>query len=126
MHDPWWPGEAPQAREATPAAPATVADDTPAATGLPGVLVPVLALAWLAAGPWFGHHADHFGPGFAPMLVWMFTYPVVAIVQIVAAIAQLHRYRDGRFGSRFRAWRLTVWALAAVGYITLPIAAFLQ
>lgn len=128
MQDPWWPGTPPPARDTTPTpptpAPREDADALP--LGRPGILVPVLGLAWLAAGPWFGHHAAHFGPGFLPMMVWMFTYPVVAIVHVVAAIAQFHRYRDGRFGHRFRAWRLAVWALAAIAYVAVPVVAFLD
>ncbi|MDH5835261.1 hypothetical protein [Luteimonas kalidii] len=125
MQDPWWPGSPPPAGESAPVPSMPEGPAEPVQQGLPGILVPVLGLAWLACGPWFAAHADHFGPGMMPALLWTTTYPVAAVLQIWLAIRQVYRWRKGDFGARFRSWRLGPWLLAALGYIAMPIAIFL-
>ncbi|NZA24911.1 hypothetical protein H0E84_00790 [Luteimonas sp. SJ-92] len=109
------------ARPPAAASGAPAEEDTREPPGLPAVWLPIVGLAWLASGGLFATNADHFGPGFLPMLVWMFSYPVVAIAQIIGAIVQLHRYQDGKFGGRFEPWRLAIWGLAGAAYIAVPI-----
>lgn len=95
------------------------ADDRPQPRepGRPSVWFPLLGIAWLGAGPVFMDHADHFGPGFIPMLVWMATVPFAALIFPAAAITQCYRYKDGAFGAGFRAWRLASWIVAGGAHV---------
>ena len=76
----------------------------------------LLSLIWAVLGMKFVAEADHFGPGFAPMLVWLASIPVIGIVLCGATIYKIDSYRTGRYGSEATWWAAAVWPLATCTY----------
>lgn len=92
---------------------------TKAASGLPGlpaVWSPILGLFWLWCGLIFMKNAADFGFGFFPAMLWIFTFPLIAMFYVFMTIEKLWLLRRGEFGPRFRRWRMAFWVLAALVY----------
>ena len=78
----------------------------------------ILTVAWLPAGFLFQANWDHFGWGFFPFLVWMNSFPFVALAAGVAALAA--RIEHGRPAM----WICVAWLVLALVYLLVTVARF--
>lgn len=81
----------------------------------------LLSLFWAALGPVFMEKAGHFGPGFGPMLVWLLSIPVIALVLMGATIYKIEAYLNGQYGSEARLWAVALWPISICVYVGIGI-----
>jgi len=86
---------------------------------LPKLRVPVLGLLWLPAAFWFKAGSTESGLFFLLAILWVFTYPIVAVFFVGATVMQIRKFTAGEFGDRASRARLGVWVVCAVLYVGL-------
>jgi hypothetical protein len=77
----------------------------------------MLSLVWAGLGPVFMAKAAHFGTGFAPMMIWLLSVPVIAAALIGATIYKVESYRNGSYGARAALWAVAIWPVATLVYV---------
>lgn len=122
MSDPYWPGYPPERKPPLreKAEPKPLDKTIQPTNGAPGMLLPAIGLPWGILGPIFAMNMSHFGWGFGPGVLWLWSLPILFLVFVVGAIAAI---------SRFASWkhvedaglRLFLWVASGIVYLLIPL-----
>src|SRR4051794_3537985 len=79
-----------------------------------------LSVAWLPVGFLFRAYSGHFGLGFLPFIVWVFSFPVIALAAgITALVVRLKRDASKRVAIILLGLSV-VYLLVVVAWFTIP------
>ena len=96
MDDPYWPGYPPERKPPSPEGlkpiPSTAIVEK--VSSPPGMLLPALGVPWGLIGPLLLGNMAHFGFGFLPGMVWIWSLPFLWMKFVAGAVVNVFSFRS--------------------------------